>query len=54
FARRSDHFIDAYRKGLNGVQAAWAGKRYCSHRVLLKNIMELFDKYFEERSSCIE
>jgi hypothetical protein len=26
--------MDAYREGLNGEQAAWAGKRYHSHRLL--------------------
>lgn len=45
FATRSERFMDAYRKGLNGTQAAWAGKRYRGHRVLPKNIMALFDKF---------
>ena len=27
-------FADAYRKGLNGRQAAWAAKRYRSHRTI--------------------
>ncbi|OAX30912.1 hypothetical protein K503DRAFT_704628, partial [Rhizopogon vinicolor AM-OR11-026] len=31
FAIRSRRFIDAYRKGLNGMQAAWAIKKYCDH-----------------------
>ncbi|KAJ7903895.1 hypothetical protein B0H13DRAFT_1460492, partial [Mycena leptocephala] len=44
FARRSDRFMDAYRKGLDGVQAVWASKRYRGHRTLPKNIMKLFDK----------
>ncbi|KAJ7301115.1 hypothetical protein DFH08DRAFT_644114, partial [Mycena albidolilacea] len=44
FARRSDRFMDAYRKGLDGIQAVWASKRYRGHRVLPKNIMALFDK----------
>ena len=26
--------MDAYRKGLDGRQAAWAGKKYRSHRLL--------------------
>ncbi|KAJ7938535.1 hypothetical protein B0H13DRAFT_1587601, partial [Mycena leptocephala] len=34
FATRSDRLMDAYSKGLNGLQAAWAGKRYRGHRVL--------------------
>ncbi|KAF7347122.1 hypothetical protein MVEN_01466400 [Mycena venus] len=49
FARRSDRFMDAYRKGLDGVQAVWASKRYRGHRVLPKNIMELFDKFFKKK-----
>ncbi|OAX32664.1 hypothetical protein K503DRAFT_842527, partial [Rhizopogon vinicolor AM-OR11-026] len=28
FAMRSMRFIDAYQKGLNGTQAAWAIKKY--------------------------
>jgi hypothetical protein len=49
FARRSDRFMDAYRKGLDGIQAVWASKRYRGHRVLPKNIMELFDKFFKRK-----
>ena len=26
-------FIDAYRKGLNGKQAAWAANKYRGHRM---------------------
>ncbi|OAX32505.1 hypothetical protein K503DRAFT_852125 [Rhizopogon vinicolor AM-OR11-026] len=43
FAIRSRCFIDAYRKGLNGMQAAWAIKKYRGHRVLPKSIMQDFD-----------
>ncbi|KAG2352402.1 hypothetical protein BDR07DRAFT_1437785, partial [Suillus spraguei] len=28
FSIRACHFMDAYEKGLNGKQAAWASKRY--------------------------
>lgn len=48
-ARRSDRFMDAYRKGLDGVQVVWASKRYRGHRTLPKNIMKLFDKYFKKK-----
>jgi hypothetical protein len=34
YARRSHKFIDAYYKGLDGKQAAWASKKYRGHRVL--------------------
>ena len=36
--------MDAYEKGLNGKQAAWASKKYRGHRVLPESIMrELFE-----------
>ncbi|OAX34969.1 hypothetical protein K503DRAFT_644867, partial [Rhizopogon vinicolor AM-OR11-026] len=37
--RRSMRFIDAYQKGLNGTQAAWAIKKHHGHRVLPQPIM---------------
>ncbi|KAG2357755.1 hypothetical protein BDR07DRAFT_1490342 [Suillus spraguei] len=43
FAIRSRRFIDAYQKGLNGMQAAWAVKKYCGHRILPESIMQNFD-----------
>jgi hypothetical protein len=43
FAIRSRRFIDAYRKGLNGMQAAWAIKKYRGHSVLPESIMQDFD-----------
>ena len=36
--------MDAYRRGLNGKQAAWAAKKYQSHRVLPNNILEELDQ----------
>jgi hypothetical protein len=36
--------MDAYRKGLNGKQAAWASKKYRGHRVIPMTIMEDLDK----------
>ncbi|KAJ7131401.1 hypothetical protein C8R44DRAFT_613007 [Mycena epipterygia] len=50
FATRSERFMDAYRKGLSGDQAAWAGKRYRGHRVLPKNIMALFDRFGRKKN----
>jgi hypothetical protein len=36
--------MDAYEKGLNGQQAAWASKKYHGYHVLPKSIMrELFE-----------
>jgi hypothetical protein len=32
--------MDAYRKGLNGKQAAWASKRYRGHRTLPDSILD--------------
>jgi hypothetical protein len=31
--------MDAYRKGLNGRQAAWASKKYHGHRVIPQSIL---------------
>ncbi|PBK82030.1 hypothetical protein ARMGADRAFT_947274 [Armillaria gallica] len=42
-------FIDAYRKGLNGHQAAWASKMYQGHRVLPESILEEFDKAHKKK-----
>ena len=44
FATRARRFIDAYDKGLNGKQAAWASKKYRGHRVLPESIMADLDK----------
>ncbi|KAH7928301.1 hypothetical protein BV22DRAFT_1005279, partial [Leucogyrophana mollusca] len=41
---RSRRFIDAYQKGLNGKQAAWAVKKYRGHRVLPDSILCDFDE----------
>ena len=35
--------MDAYHKGLNGEQAAWAAKKYRGHWVLPSTILEEFD-----------
>jgi len=35
--------MDAYHKGLNGRQAAWANKKYRGHRVLPETLMEELD-----------
>ncbi|EIN05547.1 hypothetical protein PUNSTDRAFT_115955 [Punctularia strigosozonata HHB-11173 SS5] len=43
-AKRSRRFMDAYRKRLNGKQAAWAAKKYHGHRQLPASIMEELDK----------
>ena len=32
--------MDAYRKGLSGKQAAWAGKKYRGHRVLPASLLD--------------
>lgn len=39
FANRSGRFIDAYRKGLDGAQAAWAARKYHGHRTLPGDII---------------
>ncbi|KIJ56048.1 hypothetical protein M422DRAFT_239241 [Sphaerobolus stellatus SS14] len=40
YANRSAKFMDAYAKGLNGAQAAWAAKKYHGHRVFPENILQ--------------
>ncbi|KIK75299.1 hypothetical protein PAXRUDRAFT_173227, partial [Paxillus rubicundulus Ve08.2h10] len=40
FATRSCRFMDAYHKGLDGKQAAWAAKKYRGHRVLPVTLMD--------------
>ncbi|KAH7904665.1 hypothetical protein BJ138DRAFT_1018823, partial [Hygrophoropsis aurantiaca] len=48
FANRSLRFMDAYRRGLNGKQAAFATKIYRGHRTLS---ISIFDDL--EISNCI-
>ena len=36
--------MDAYRRGLDARQAAWAGKKYRGHRVLPNTIMDEIDQ----------
>ena len=45
FATRSRRFMDAYEKGLNGKQAAWASRKYRGHRVLPNNILDELEKH---------
>lgn len=44
FATRALRFMDAYRRGLNGRQAAWASKKYRGHRVLPDSLMVDMEK----------
>ncbi|KDQ28737.1 hypothetical protein PLEOSDRAFT_1075675 [Pleurotus ostreatus PC15] len=39
YSRRCRRFIDAYRKGLDGKQAAWANKKYQGHWVLPESLL---------------
>ena len=43
FANRSRRFMDAYARGLNGQQAAWAARKYKGHRVLSESLMRDLD-----------
>jgi hypothetical protein len=36
--------MDAYERGLNGKQAAWAAKKYSSHQVLPEFIIMELDE----------
>ena len=44
FANQSSHFMDAYSRGLNRRQAAWAARKYRGHRVLPVSIMDELKK----------
>jgi hypothetical protein len=44
FANRSYRFMDAYSRGLNGRQAAWAARKYRGHRMLPETIMDELEK----------
>lgn len=44
FATRSMQFMNAYRLGLNGTQAAWAAKKYRGHRIIPNDILAQFDR----------
>ena len=40
YARRSFRYMDAYQKGLNLKQAAYAVKKYKRHRVIPQSILD--------------
>ena len=44
FATRSRRFMDAYERGLDGKQAAWAARKYRGHRVLPESILDELEK----------
>ncbi|KAG1717925.1 hypothetical protein EDB19DRAFT_1064930 [Suillus lakei] len=44
YAHRSHRFMDTYKKGLTGKQAAWASKKYRGHRVLPYSILAELEK----------
>ncbi|KAG2056603.1 hypothetical protein BDR06DRAFT_981317 [Suillus hirtellus] len=43
FSTQACWFMDAYQKGLNGKQAAWASKKYRGHRVLPDSVLRDLD-----------
>jgi len=40
FANHSHWFINAYDKGINVQQAAWAARQYHSHHVLPESLVD--------------
>ncbi|PPQ84819.1 hypothetical protein CVT24_013253, partial [Panaeolus cyanescens] len=44
FGNRSERFMDAYMRGLNGRQAAWAARKYRGHRILPERILEELER----------
>jgi hypothetical protein len=47
FCNRSNEFIDAYSKGLDGRQAAWAARKYKGHQVLPESLMDDLEREFK-------
>uniref|UniRef100_U9TZ17 Tc1-like transposase DDE domain-containing protein n=1 Tax=Rhizophagus irregularis (strain DAOM 181602 / DAOM 197198 / MUCL 43194) TaxID=747089 RepID=U9TZ17_RHIID len=41
YARRSWRFMDAYKKGLKGIEALYAVKKYKSHRRIPNNVINV-------------
>ncbi|KAF9458406.1 hypothetical protein BDZ94DRAFT_1325516 [Collybia nuda] len=44
FSTHSCHFMDAYYKGLDGKQAAWAAKKFRGHRVVPESILNILEE----------
>jgi hypothetical protein len=44
YANRSLRFMEAYRRGLTGKEAAWAQKRYRGHRAIPESILARLDE----------
>ncbi|THU81889.1 hypothetical protein K435DRAFT_692679, partial [Dendrothele bispora CBS 962.96] len=44
FCNRALRYTDAYEKGLNGREAAYAAKRYRGHRAIPKDYLKDFEK----------
>ena len=40
YANRAARFVNAYDQGLSGAQAAWANRKYHSHRTLPPDIIK--------------
>ncbi|KAF8576314.1 hypothetical protein K439DRAFT_1367607, partial [Ramaria rubella] len=40
YRNRSAHFLSAYSQGLTGTEAAWANRKYHSHRMLPPSMVE--------------
>ncbi|KAJ7503787.1 hypothetical protein B0H11DRAFT_1853313 [Mycena galericulata] len=43
FANRTRKFVDAYAKGLNGRQTAWAARKYRGHHIVPEFILDELD-----------
>ncbi|KAG8730978.1 hypothetical protein FRC10_002149 [Ceratobasidium sp. 414] len=52
FFNKSQRYTDAYQHGLTGQEAAWANKKYRSHRMLPPNIREEIDAEVRRQASC--
>ncbi|KAF9441759.1 hypothetical protein P691DRAFT_779685 [Macrolepiota fuliginosa MF-IS2] len=47
FSTRACRFMDAYRRGLNGRQAAWVARKFRGHRTIPVALLQQFDRELE-------
>jgi hypothetical protein len=51
FVNRSWQFMDAYRKGLTGVAAAWVVQKQKGHRAVSESAMQAFEALLQAGNS---
>ena len=53
YANQAARFISAYGQGLSGPEAAWANRKYHSHRTLPLDMAEKLKKEYDEKYSGV-